>query len=164
MSYYNHLSQAQLTQPTTHTKQNNTNTMIPPSRQLSAASISKVSAIVMYFQISHDLRSTVMYFFMWNWLIVHFIDCSSVGHWPARSQQKGKYFLWILVLSLWPLHQNNNVHWTLLSADIFLLLPFRSSSCFGMILNERGDATSPFIILGTCVQKHSTKIRYVQCT
>ncbi len=62
MSYYNHLLQAQHTQPKTQ-KTKNTNTMITPSHQLPVTPVSRVSAIVIYFAIAHDPHNIVMWLF-----------------------------------------------------------------------------------------------------
>jgi hypothetical protein len=84
---------------TTHTTNNtsstskNTNTMIPPSHQLSVASIVMVSAAVICHPVANDLRNTAMLLFFYgiNSSFILFIIILFAADWRACGQ-KGLFF------------------------------------------------------------------------
>ncbi len=101
---------------TTHNTQNikNTNTIIPPSRQLPVASISKVSAIVIYLQLHMTHATRQCNFIMWDWLIVYFRGNRwnelTFNFWLSLYNTQDFLFLHILTI-LWPVSMSHLKFW-----------------------------------------------------
>ncbi len=121
----------------THTTTNtsstskNTNSTIPPGRQLPAASILMASAITLH------LHNMAMLLFLWNQFIFYFICIYSVCHdWRAYGQ-KVCFLQWINMRFYCLLHESTHINPSCPPISFSPMLP-KSSLCFGMILDKGG--------------------------
>ncbi len=157
LSLTNHHSHAQHTQPTTQAAHQKTPTpWSPPSRQLPAASILMVSGITLCRVVAHDLHNTAMLLFFYEinssfilfTIVLCAADCRTCG-------QKVCFLQWINV-HFYRLLRESTCTNPICPPILFSLMPPKSSSCFGMILDKAGggrhghhDACVRSVVIGS---------------